>query len=854
MCIFVHVLRCIAWAEARQESLAAVRIHLLAAMCSAQHQQKKAEEDRRVMEETMVALQYSLEQEMAVQMSALTAAHQLSLKACGFLAQIAAGIDNETVLERGGSVRWEDDASLASREGSFFGVEAPSRGGSRRGSMGDPGSPGERGGSPRDRGSVRGSSRASTRNTSPRRSVKLGQLVSPTLLLPPRASVPSSDAPSHQSLSQLLPKPEKKPGPISPWEWIIGGAGLGGNSSTLPRAGSDKVSRTSMNQPQNFATQNSPKRDSLRAACEDTGQSVRNSNPGTLGSRSSQLAQTISGRPPPLLLQETEQRGHWRHALDVQNDLEMLVDSTLEGMPAIELLVARLPQEMLVTALETALQGLISAIRQREVNTVCAAASQQGLLQNLHSVRLHYEERALEAQSATTEAQAVIALYRQALAELHREEDVVRRRVKQDCAGAEEACRLAAALELEHAIGTLSRAAVQESWDSSVGLAARIAADEEEALLLGANAVADATKLSQRQSNETLLAVGERGILRSVDRPVGASRLAQPSLSPLSSWIGDAGGNWAEEGDQRRRMLESLLLGGGRSALTLSASDPSVVGSRKVSFDATAAERASPRHSGEGGQARTVQLTISLALDYEYAGSEDSAQRLVFVETTTADLRCPCACASVSVRLSVRLSSLCTPRTQCGSQFTCPTRTRSHDSRASSSLCDNGQGLASRNFQIQSVSRGSTPRTTILDLFVCSDPADHFRGLDASRVARSLEIQSRDASSVLRNGNITRHTRSVSLYFCPGLPHEPAVAGLRALHSLAHARYLRAHCLSLFVDPLSFFLPLSRAPSLSVHPPSTCRGQDRATRPCYRLAWQETASTRALRQRAPRWN
>ena len=100
------------------------------------------------------------------------------------------------------------------------------------------------------------------------------------------------------------------------------------------------------------------------------------------------------------------------------------------------------------------------------MNTVCAAASKQGLLQNLHTTRLHYEEKAREAQAAISEAQAVPILYHQAFLELRRQEEVVRRRVKQECAGAELACRLSAALELEHAVGTLSRAAVQESWDS----------------------------------------------------------------------------------------------------------------------------------------------------------------------------------------------------------------------------------------------------------------------------------------------------------------------------------------------------------------------------------------------------
>ena len=69
-------------------------------------------------------------------------------------------------------------------------------------------------------------------------------------------------------------------------------------------------------------------------------------------------------------------------------------------------------------------------------------------------------------QAAISEAQAVPILYHQAFLELRRQEEVVRRRVKQERAAAELACRLSAALELEHAIGNLSRAAVQESWDS----------------------------------------------------------------------------------------------------------------------------------------------------------------------------------------------------------------------------------------------------------------------------------------------------------------------------------------------------------------------------------------------------
>ena len=73
-------------------------------------------------------------------------------------------------------------------------------------------------------------------------------------------------------------------------------------------------------------------------------------------------------------------------------------DETLESFPPIESLVARMPQHLLVQAIDTATQGLISAIRAREINTVSAAAAQQGLLQNLHTARLFYDEKALQAQ------------------------------------------------------------------------------------------------------------------------------------------------------------------------------------------------------------------------------------------------------------------------------------------------------------------------------------------------------------------------------------------------------------------------------------------------------------------------
>lgn len=76
--------------------------------------------------------------------------------------------------------------------------------------------------------------------------------------------------------------------------------------------------------------------------------------------------------------------------------LSAMVEETLRNIPPIETLVARLPVSMLPKALETAVQGLLCTIRQREVAVLSAYASQDGMMQAIHSITLFQKEKALQ--------------------------------------------------------------------------------------------------------------------------------------------------------------------------------------------------------------------------------------------------------------------------------------------------------------------------------------------------------------------------------------------------------------------------------------------------------------------------
>jgi len=95
----------------------------------------------------------------------------------------------------------------------------------------------------------------------------------------------------------------------------------------------------------------------------------------------------------------------------------------------------------------------------------------------------------------------------------------------------------------------------------------------------------------------------------------------------------------------------------------------------------------------------------------EYAGQNGSAQREIFLEGIRKDLR-----------------------------------------EASTALPP-GDGLASSNFQIQSVSRGSAPRTTIVDLFLHSDPPGKF-WIEPLKLRTSVFVMSR---IVMRCTRICEH-------------------------------------------------------------------------------------------------
>ena len=252
----------------------------------AQQRQKEAEEDTRRMEDSMMALQYSLEQEVAVQGAALTAAHQLCFKACRVLAKIAEAMQSEGVLERGSvqtegavNVSMRDDILPTRCESSVF-TEGSARGGSCGGSVS-----------------------------------------------PPRHS------------PQLPPKSLKQPGPTSPWEWIIGGSGLGGNGSPRPRAGSEKGSR---------------------ATGADHSAKCSAPQTGALGAQSSEPYQP-SRRSAE---QQEKQQLMWRNvtqdAAHVQNNLKLLVERTLDAMPPIDHLVAHLPPQLLSSALGQNSQKLVT--------------------------------------------------------------------------------------------------------------------------------------------------------------------------------------------------------------------------------------------------------------------------------------------------------------------------------------------------------------------------------------------------------------------------------------------------------------------------------------------------------------
>ena len=219
--------------------------------------------------------------------------------------------------------------------------------------------------------------------------------------------------------------------------------------------------------------------------------------------------------------------------------------------------------------------------------------------------------------------------------------------------------------------------------------------------------------------------------------------------SPLESWIGGAGSSWGGgwggagmfvEGEGRRRMLESLLFGGTEIAR---ARESGKQKQRELAVEQNEGRSANTYRQGISSRveqplgARAVQLTLKLALDYEYAGKHGTGQRALFLESICQDLA----------------------RASCVSWIPSSTTTSSTVAHHA----DHG-GLPSSNFQIQRVAIGSVPRTMLVDLYVHSDPGDHFRGFDAASVAGSLELQARDASSVLRNGVITRHVQSITLY------------------------------------------------------------------------------------------
>lgn len=75
----------------------------------------------------------------------------------------------------------------------------------------------------------------------------------------------------------------------------------------------------------------------------------RHATPDTLGSQASQIVQPTQYAEQQQ--RENQQQIPWRDTVQVQNDLELLVEMTLDAMPPIEQLVARLPRQMLSLAL-----------------------------------------------------------------------------------------------------------------------------------------------------------------------------------------------------------------------------------------------------------------------------------------------------------------------------------------------------------------------------------------------------------------------------------------------------------------------------------------------------------------------
>ena len=408
------------------------------------------------------------------------------------------------------------------------------------------------------------------------------------------------------------------------------------------------------------------------------------------------------------------------------SDLQQRIEQTLRKLPPIEMLVSRLPQADLAQALEFATQALIAAIRAREVNTVAASAAEQSLLHTLHDTRLHYQEKALAMQVATSEAWHVQQLCLETQSEMRLEEQAIRRRRMQACSAAVEAAKLVAGLDLDVALSDLSKRSVKESWNSSAELASRIAADEEDWTLLGGRDISDIAKIAQTSS-----AAHIPGITSSV----GCRNEAQTSSSQLR-FLSLEGR--AAQG-RRDRLHENLLVASAASPDRMPSG--SVGGASGVYAgmytmargDILAEQRGAGLVWGERAGERAAQMSIKLALDYVYAGEEATPQRAMFIDTLTRDL------STASSRALLPHAST--------ERF--------------------GEGLLASNFQVHKVSGGSVPRTTVVDMYVHSDPADHFKGLDAASVAASLELQARDPSSILRSGAMARYIQAITLYSNP---------------------------------------------------------------------------------------
>jgi len=351
--------------------------------------QVEAEEETHKMEELMMSVKHTLDEQAALKSAELTAAHQLAHKACSYLAQIAAVAHDGGEGDSGGkgeagdkgdvqrsnscgSVQWDKHwlyfsaESRASQTRAGFvsqsltclplGSPWASQLGDKKAIETHP--PGSYSDSPR-------ATRLGDRDV---------------------ASCASLSSPHGQLLSN-----QQGISLSSPWGWIAQEEAVGGDrmqssqvntfqfegdaqANTSQLVGDDVTSITGV--------QGTPRGTPTQPAV-----TVRTE--AFFGGGGRELCQSCGGGGTDVEKEKWEQ--------EKRGKLKTFIDDILDALQPIEGLIAKIPQRLLVKALQTATQCLVTAIRESEVEKVASSAAQQGLLKSIHSTRLYYHEKALQA-------------------------------------------------------------------------------------------------------------------------------------------------------------------------------------------------------------------------------------------------------------------------------------------------------------------------------------------------------------------------------------------------------------------------------------------------------------------------